>query len=1218
MKQSVAVFFLIISAVCVLPAQVSITPGMKYYSQSFDGLSWNGTAGTLVAWSENSTIPGWHAYHGRQSLSYTPGPPAKYFIDDGTATVGGEGLRSYGSLSAGQMNPPSDRALGEYSSTADSIPYAFALRFVNTSGVPLNSFSVSYTGEQWKQNTGTSGLVFEYQVGASSIMTGTWTPVTSLDFVPLKNGAAGPLDGNAPGNRIPVSGTIDAAVQNGQEIWMRWTKKGTQSCGLAVDDLTAAFEPTAQPANLSFTDVTATSMRISFASPVPSSSGCLMLRKAGSPPTGIPQDGTGYSTGDSVGDARVVLAGTATTVSQSGLDPDTKYYYAVFAFNGAGRYCNYLTQNPLTGSQSTRVSLASLNSDITGVPGSESTDVPSTVNDPSPLSFGQGAQVWQFTVRDGGGAGDSDAKPTVITDLSLTQGTQNTVPDWSAGIRAAGLFSGSTLLADGMIDARSITFTGLNELIPDNGARTYSLRISLKTQDLTDHQVFQCSAVPENVRTESDSTSSQMSSFVPAISDGSKNTIQVTASKLVFLQQPVSTTVGHPIHPAVTVAAVDSNDNTDIDYVTPVLATANGAVLSGSPVSAIPASGIAAFTALVFNTGSPAVTLNVSSNGWQSTSASFRVETHRTFYVDSISGNDAADGLSSGTAWKTLSKVNNTVFQPGDSLLFRSGCTWSGMLSPKGSGDSTAPIVIDSYGGTVRPVINGNGLTGYGTLYFYNQQYWEVNNLEITNNAAAGGDRRGVYIVFFNAGVVRHFYLRGLYIHNVKGLVGDDAVHKRTAGIGIETDDNGTVPTRGDDFLIENCTIAYVENQGIFTANLASNDYPMSSGWLSRRFTNFRIRKNTIHHISKNAMIIRFFDGGVIEHNVCYETATGTTGNTMFTTYCNGTVFQYNEGYYNRASLKGGDFGDGSMYDADLKSVNITFQYSYSHDNSHGLLWICTDQADSNIVCRYNVSKNDQGIIFCINYPNTSVYIYNNTVYCETGSPMIVSERNVNGPNPAGPRTYYFYNNIIYSMSPNTRPYDFRATLYNRYFDYNLYYGYSLNEPSDPHKIKANPQFFNVPSGTPTGLNSVAGLALKSTSPAVNAGRDVYGRPAIDYLGKTVPSDGSVDLGAFEYQKENSIADRNNLLPDDPVLDQNYPNPFNPSTSISYSVPSEQHVVLEVYNLLGMKVRALVNGTVPAGSYRIAFDAGQLPAGMYLYRLTAGGREYVRRMALVK
>jgi hypothetical protein len=1218
-KQAILILCLAAVPQGLLRSQVSITTD-TVYSQSFDGLSGTGPAGTLVPWSDNSTIPGWYAYHERQSTSYTPGPPVNYIIDDGTATLSGWGLRSYGSLSPDQTNPSSDRALGELSSTIATYRFSFAVRLINSKGKPVSAFSVSYRGEQWKQSTDTAGLVFEYMVGAISIQGGTWTRVASLDFVPLKIGPATALDGNAAENRTLKSGTIPDTVANGQEIWLRWTKMGLFSCGLAVDDFSVSYklittaEPTDQPTNLTFSEVTATSMTVSYTAAFPGVSGYLVLLKEGSAPAGIPVDYADYAIGDLIGDSRVVYMGGDTLFSRSTLHPGTQYYFGVFAFNGLANARNYLNANPLKGNQSTLDARASLNSDVVAVASSETPQISSVVNDASPLSSSTGVQVWQVTVRDGGADGDTDTKPTNLVGMTLSQGPANTVGDWSGSILAADLFDGSTWLASGTTNAQSMTFTEFSGSVPDNGSKTLSLRLSLKSTGIIDHRVFHLSLSPQNILTESDSTSSQMSSFTPISSDSAKNVVQVTATKLAFLQQPTGTIVGKPIIPPVVVAATDPNNNTDQDYPTDIRITASGANLYGSPVSATPLSGAAVFTSLLFTTVGSSVALTASSGSWLVTSPPFKVLTQRAFYVDSNTGTDSSDGLSPSTAWQSLTKVNSTTFQPGDSLLFRSGCTWTGMLNPKGSGDSSAAIVIDLYGGSTKPVINGNGITGYGTVYFYNQQYWEVNNLEITNDALTGGDRRGVYIVFNNFGLAHHIHLKSLFIHNVKGLIGDELIHKKTAGIGIETDDNGTIPTRCDDILIEGCTISNIDNQGLFTANLASSAYPMTPEWMDRRFTNVRIRKNTIHHISKNAMILRFLDGGVVEHNVCYETATGTTGNTMFTTSCNGTVFQFNEGYYNRASLQGAGFGDGSMYDADLKSVNITFQYSYSHDNSHGLLWTCTTQPDSNIVCRYNVSRNDNGVIFCISYPTTSVYCYNNTIYIGPGvSPVIISERNMN----AGTREYHFYNNIIYNLSPNAS-YVFDTTgSYTRIIDNNLFYGLPpAGEPPDSHKVTGDPLFVD-PASAGTGWSTAFGFVLGKNSAAIDNGILLPDHAAKDFQGNLVPYGGKIDMGAFEYQSSSGVSTQEQVPAQMRLFDA-YPNPFNPKTTIRFEVPARENLSLKVYDLLGREVRTLAEGMRDCGRYDVTFEGEGLSSGIYICLLKTSRGVLKAKLVLLK
>lgn len=78
-----------------------------------------------------------------------------------------------------------------------------------------------------------------------------------------------------------------------------------------------------------------------------------------------------------------------------------------------------------------------------------------------------------------------------------------------------------------------------------------------------------------------------------------------------------------------------------------------------------------------------------------------------TYYVDNVNGNDASNGTSAGTAWKTLTKVNATTFAPGDKILFKAGGAWQGQLWPKGSGVNGSPIVIDQYGTGNKPLIAG-------------------------------------------------------------------------------------------------------------------------------------------------------------------------------------------------------------------------------------------------------------------------------------------------------------------------------------------------------------------------------------------------------------------------------------------------------------------------------------------------------------------------------
>jgi hypothetical protein len=84
------------------------------------------------------------------------------------------------------------------------------------------------------------------------------------------------------------------------------------------------------------------------------------------------------------------------------------------------------------------------------------------------------------------------------------------------------------------------------------------------------------------------------------------------------------------------------------------------------------------------------------------------------------------------------------------------------------------------------------------------------------------------------------------------------------------------------------------------------------------------------------------------------------------------------------------------------------------------------------------------------------------------------------------------------------------------------------------------------------------------------------------------------------------------------ALRQNYPNPFNPSTLIQYALPSDVHVTLKVYNMLGQEVSTLVDGMQTAGEKTVRFDGSRLASGVYFYNITAGSFHASKSMSIIK
>ncbi|MBD2345116.1 ExeM/NucH family extracellular endonuclease [Anabaena subtropica FACHB-260] len=141
-----------------------------------------------------------------------------------------------------------DRALGTLQS--GSLIPTFGSSFTNNTGATITTLDIAYTGEQWR--LGTAGrsdrLDFQYSLDATSLTTGTWIDVDTLDFTtPNSAGTVGLRNGNDPANRTAVSASITGlSIPSGTTFWIRWNDFNASGAddGLAIDDfsLTALNE----------------------------------------------------------------------------------------------------------------------------------------------------------------------------------------------------------------------------------------------------------------------------------------------------------------------------------------------------------------------------------------------------------------------------------------------------------------------------------------------------------------------------------------------------------------------------------------------------------------------------------------------------------------------------------------------------------------------------------------------------------------------------------------------------------------------------------------------------------------------------------------------------------------------------------------------------------------------------------------------------------------
>ena len=159
--------------------------------------------------------------------------------------------------------------------------------------------------------------------------------------------------------------------------------------------------------------------------------------------------------------------------------------------------------------------------------------------------------------------------------------------------------------------------------------------------------------------------------------------------------------------------------------------------------------------------------------------------------------------------------------------------------------------------------------------------------------------------------------------------------------------------------------------------------------------------------------------------------------------------------------------------------------------------------------------------------------------------------------------------------------------------------------------------------------NGVARFALNpqysgSNWTSFNQGNSPIG---YDYIeGIMCDKNGNIWFGAQDYGGGVSVYNPNGVTKVNPVeqlpsnfrLYQNYPNPFNPSTTISYQLPSNSFVSMELYDVLGRPIKTLENEHQSAGEHLVTFDASGLASGVYFYRLQAGAYHDTKKLLLLK
>lgn len=244
--KKVQILFALLLLVVALNAQYSYSTAGSVYSQNFDGLPSSGTSSDFSITGSGpfdlsaspfnaSNLTGWQFYK-------TGGTGSDAAFLPGTGTNNNGDVYSFGNVGA------SNRALGSLPTSGNT--YSFGLVITNNTGATLNSFTIGFTAEQWRN--GGSNIAntwtFKYKIGSAltSINQASLITISNLSFSSvITSSVSSALDGSLAANQMAKSFTLTGITWNiGDQLIIRWDDAAhTKSDAMAIDNFSFAAYP---------------------------------------------------------------------------------------------------------------------------------------------------------------------------------------------------------------------------------------------------------------------------------------------------------------------------------------------------------------------------------------------------------------------------------------------------------------------------------------------------------------------------------------------------------------------------------------------------------------------------------------------------------------------------------------------------------------------------------------------------------------------------------------------------------------------------------------------------------------------------------------------------------------------------------------------------------------------------------------------------------------
>lgn len=462
---------------------------------------------------------------------------------------------------------------------------------------------------------------------------------------------------------------------------------------------------------------------------------------------------------------------------------------------------------------------------------------------------------------------------------------------------------------------------------------------------------------------------------------------------------------------------------------------------------------------------------------------------HR-YYIDPENGMYYNTGHSPEQAWESVDRINERIWQPGDTILIKRGTVYDGTLVLRGSGTADAPIVITAYGDASLPlpVIAGGGVPE--TVMIRNVEYWELHNLHVTNKgdeplAKAAGIR--IEAENMEDGEMNHIVIRDCMVSDVYGT---KTHHNGGGGAAIHYYNvvNGSIPTSFNGLVIEGCHIKDCQRDGII-GFLATGDRQYRKASKGVIFSH-----NLIEGVPGDQILVNGCDDAVVEYNVVRNCAEGDFADesienrmeaaaALWCMHSDRTVFRYNIVQDHKATW------DGQAFDCDQNCQNTLFEYNISYNNVGGWIMLCPSDAENSngyadhtgTVIRYNISIND----------GTRDYLKGNG---QAHSATVDVVGRVVG--------CHFYNNTVIKTRSAETYADNTAIAFDWYTNV-------------PNSLRFTNNIFYNTTGTENRFHKITAGSFEDNCGLVLENNCIYG-----YASGTVPGDGTHNSGAVYEDPE--------------------------------------------------------------------------------------------------